>query len=126
VKLQHLIDRLQAQPGVASVGIVLVLITLIGLLAAKPLSGSLLRAFLYDIVLIGWAFFWVRVNHPLEGRTLLPVTYNHGLTLADMLGLPAVILAFGLFIAALARRPERPRSNRLRSPGGPSTGPCIH
>ena len=43
------------------------------------------------------ALGWLVVNGPVEGPTLLPLTYNHGLTLADLLsGAALVALVRGL------------------------------
>jgi hypothetical protein len=126
VRLHHLIDRLQAQPGVATVGIVLVVLILIGLAAAKPLTRSVLRAFLFGVLLFGWTITWWLVNSPLEGRTLVRVSYNHGFTVADSIGVPALILTLVLLSVAIARRPQRPQGPRMSLNGRPTTGPCPH
>jgi len=59
------------------------------------------------------ALAWLVVNGPMEGPTLLPVTWNHGVTLADLLSaLALVTLARGLVTRGLVTR-------------GPTGGPAA-
>ena len=48
------------------------------------------------------AVVWLLVNHPVEGRTLVVVTPNHGLTVADLPSL-AVLLLVALLVLAPRR-----------------------
>jgi hypothetical protein len=59
-------------------------------------SGSPIRTL---AALMGLAVAWLALNGPLEGAVLLRVSGDHGLTLGDLLVLPAVVVA-----AAVAAR----------------------
>lgn len=44
-------------------------------------------------LLVVGAVVWLRINKPVEGRTLLEITQNHGFTTADLLSVAALLLA---------------------------------
>jgi hypothetical protein len=48
---------------------------------------------LTSVVLTIAAVVWLRVNNPVEGRILVVVTPNHGLTEADLPALAILLLA---------------------------------
>lgn len=50
------------------------------------------------VLLVAAAVVWFLVNDPVEGRTLLVVTPQHGLTEADLLSIAAVALAAVLVV----------------------------
>jgi hypothetical protein len=54
---------------------------------------------------------WLAVNKPLEGRVLLGLTVNHGVTVADVLTVPPALLCMAVIIATFRRR------RRGKSPG---------
>ena len=51
---------------------------------------SLVRRLLLAALLVVAAVVWVRINGPVEGRTLLVLSPTHGVTSADMLSLLAL------------------------------------
>ena len=51
------------------------------------------RRVLMAILLVIAAVIWVRINGPVEGRTLLVLSQNHGITVADMLSVVALAMA---------------------------------
>ena len=53
------------------------------------------------------AVVWVRINGPVEGRTLLVLSRNHGVTSADMLSVLALAGAAVLAFPARAKRSHR-------------------
>lgn len=53
---------------------------------------SLGRLVLAGVLVIG-AVLWLRVNKPVEGRTLIELSSRHGITTADLLSLAALLLA---------------------------------
>lgn len=61
------------------------------------------------VVLVGVAVIWVRVNSPFEGPVLIVFTRNHGLTVADLPSIAAVVVA--VLLVWTGRRP-RPHSGR--------------
>jgi hypothetical protein len=103
-KLDSFLHRLADAPAVALIALLLFALTIGGLVGARYLVQTLHRAVTYDVALFGATLLWWLTNHPLEGRVLVSVSENHGLTLGDMLGFPALIVAAGLFIAAKSHR----------------------
>jgi hypothetical protein len=77
------------------------------------------RRLLLAALLVVAAVIWVRINKPVEGRTLLELTSNHGVTTADLLSL--VALAMALVIVWPSRRPPAPP--RAMPPAAPPAAP---
>ncbi|PVZ04607.1 hypothetical protein [Actinomycetospora cinnamomea] len=76
------------------------------------------RRVLLASLLVVAAVIWVRINKPVEGRTLLELTSNHGVTTADLLSL--VALAMAVVIAWPSRsapQPPRVPVDGRRAPG---------
>lgn len=69
----------------------------LAVLVQWPVSHGAWRVGLSAVVVTG---VWWLLNAPLEGPTLLVVSYGHGLTLGDLAGLPALLL--GGAVLALA------------------------
>ena len=65
------------------------------------------------VVLILLAVAWFAVDNTFEGPVLVPLSHQHGLTLADLPGVAALVVA-----ARLARH-RRPRPGDSQDPGGP-------
>jgi hypothetical protein len=103
-----LIHRAITHKGVTLVALVLVTMTLAGVLAAKPLTKSPARAWIFVLLLLGCTLTWWRVNSPLEGRVFFSVSYNHGFTLGDTLGLPSLVVSAVLVLVAAVRRRHLP------------------
>lgn len=101
---QDLLQRAQAVPGVTTVALVLVLLTLVGVVAAKPLTRTVGRTIAFVGLLLGCTLTWWLVNRPLEGRVFVTVSHSHGFTFGDTLGLPAVAVSGILLLIALRRR----------------------
>ena len=76
------------------------------------------RRLLIAALLVVAAVIWVRINHPVEGRTLLVLADNHGITTADLLSV--IALAMAVVIAWPSRRPPRPTP--FVTPGAGSAG----
>lgn len=70
------------------------------------MTSSVRRLLLAALLVVG-AVIWVRINGPVEGRTLLVLSRNHGVTVADMLSVVALLMA-----AVLAWPARRTRSGR--------------
>ncbi|MCW2546487.1 MAG: hypothetical protein JWN96_947 [Mycobacterium sp.] len=104
-EIHQFLSRLDNSPGETFIGFPLIALTAAGLLGAKHLVESMNRTFAFDVVLLGSTLLWWLSNRRLEGRTLVSFTPDHGFTLGDLLGVPAVVLAAGLFIAAWRHRP---------------------
>jgi hypothetical protein len=68
---------------------------------------SLVRRLLLAALLVVAAVVWVRINGPVEGRTLLVLSRNHGVTSADMLSVLALAGAAVLAWPARAKRSHR-------------------
>jgi hypothetical protein len=113
--VRHLVERAFHFPDVTLVGVVLIALTLIGLFAAPLISASLRRTALFDLLLAANVWCWAAVNGPLEGRTLVTFDPGHGLTLGDLLALPAMLVGVGLAATSIFRRSSH------RS-GAPTTG----
>jgi hypothetical protein len=80
------------------------------------------RRLLLAALLVVAAVIWVRINKPVEGRTLLELTSSHGVTTADLLSL--VALAMAVVIAWPSwRRPAPPRAAPPAAPWGRGPGP---
>ncbi|MDY7105899.1 MAG: hypothetical protein S0880_32335 [Actinomycetota bacterium] len=47
-------------------------------------------------LLVGCACLWLVANAPIEGPVLLPLSHNHGITVADLLALPLLGAAWTL------------------------------
>ena len=77
---------------------------LMSLVAGTLGGGALLRQIGQ---LLAASLAWLLVNQPVEGRVLLVVAPGHGLTQADLLVLPAVLLA-GLLTAIRLKSRGRP------------------
>jgi hypothetical protein len=73
-------------------GLVLAALVVAAVLAGR---GGRPAATLLGVVSV----LWVLVNHPMEGKTLLPLTHTHGFTAADMGGLAGLVLAVVLFVS---------------------------
>jgi hypothetical protein len=114
-RIHHFLSRLDDAPSETLVGLLLLALTAAGLLGARHLIRSLPRTVAFDVALLGATLLWWLSNHRLEGRTLVSFTPNHGFTLGDMLGIPAVVLAAGLFIAAWRRRPQARASEPIKN-----------
>ena len=52
------------------------------------------------------AVVWVLVNGPVEGRVLLVLTPTHGLTVADLPSLAALVVAGALVVRSLSSAAE--------------------
>ena len=52
------------------------------------------------VVLVVVAGIWILVNGPVEGRTLVVVTPQHGLTVADLFSLIALAVAAVLLLSS--------------------------
>jgi hypothetical protein len=102
-KLDSFLHRLADAPFVTLIGLLLLVLTVAGLFGARRLVRTMHRTVTYDVALLGATLLWWLTNHRLEGRVLFTVSQTHGLTLGDMLGLPALIVAAGLFIVAKGR-----------------------
>jgi len=61
----------------------------IGFAAVLTVGGSRLAA----VALVGLAAVWPVVNARLEGPTLIALSWNHGISAADLLSAAAVLLA---------------------------------
>lgn len=72
------------------------------------------RRLLLAALLVVAAVIWVRINKPVEGRTLLELTSSHGVTTADLLSL--VALAMAVVIAWPSWRRPAPRAARPAAP----------
>lgn len=59
------------------------------LLVQHPVPHGAWRVGLSAVVTTG---AWWLLNGPLEGPTLIVISYGHGLTLGDVAGLPALVL----------------------------------
>lgn len=44
---------------------------------------------------------WLRASQSIEGPTLKQLSYNHGVTVGDLVVIPCVAVAVGLWVAAL-------------------------
>jgi len=66
------------------------------------------RRLLLAALLVVAAMIWVRINKPVEGRTLLELTQNHGVTTADLLSVVALAMAVVLAWPSW-RRADPPR-----------------
>jgi hypothetical protein len=103
-----LLHRAQAAPGVTAVALTLIVLTLVGIFAAKPISRSLGRALSFVVVLLGCTLTWWLVNRPLEGRVFFKVSPTHGFTFGDTLGLPSLAVAVVLLLMTTRRRTSLP------------------
>ena len=65
-------------------------------------------------VLLVVAVVWSRVNGPVEGRTLISLTYNHGFTVADIVSVVLVLVAAWVFWTGWRGR-GRPTARRRRA-----------
>lgn len=84
------------------------------------------RRLLLAVLLVVAAVIWVKINHPVEGRTLFELSRNHGVTTADLLSL--VALAMAVVLAWPGRRPPRPApfvTPAAGSPGPGTTAPIV-
>jgi hypothetical protein len=68
---------------------------------------SSVRRLLLAALLVVAAVVWVRINGPVEGRTLLVLSPTHGVTSADLLSLLALGGAAVLAWPARERRSRR-------------------
>ncbi len=66
-------------------------------------------------VLLVVAGVWFRVNGPVEGRTLVSVTYNHGFTVADIGSVVLVLVAGWCFWTGWRRGRGRAGASRQRA-----------
>jgi hypothetical protein len=62
--------------------------------------------------LLGTTVLWLRANKVIEGPVLLVVATKHGLTLADLLGIPSAALALLLLREELVGQRVSARLNR--------------
>ncbi len=93
LELMLLRDGLAASPVV-----VLGVLGAIGLLSVLVLAGSRAAA----VLLVFPALVWPVVNARVEGPTLLPLTWNHGVSAADMITVVALLVAFARLLPARA------------------------
>jgi hypothetical protein len=70
-------------------------------------------AALLFVVAVAWLIF----NGPVEGPTLLTLTPRHGLTLADLPSIPAVIYAGWLALPRARRKSQRTRERHWHPEG---------
>lgn len=70
------------------------------------------RRLLLAALLVVAAVIWVRINGPVEGRTLLVLTEGRGVTVADLLSVVALLMA--LVLAWPSWRP--PQQHRAPAP----------
>ncbi|WP_433802971.1 hypothetical protein [Actinomycetospora sp. CA-084318] len=98
---------------------------------------------LLAILLVLGAVIWVRINGPVEGRVLLELAEERGITTADLLSLIALVMAVVLAwpsrsapgsprrddaLQPLATRPaapQQPPPGTPRRPGPPSGPPRL-
>ncbi len=73
---------------------------LVALAADTGTRGTMLR---HVLQLVALSAAWLLVNSPVEGRVLLVLAQRHGVTQADLLVLPPLLLA-GLLAAVRLRR----------------------
>jgi hypothetical protein len=106
-------DRAQAVPGVTAVALALLILTLIGIFAARPLTRTLGRAVGFIALLLGCTLTWWLVDGPLEGRTLITISPTHGCTCGDTLGLPALAVSAALLLMASRPGPALPPRSSL-------------
>ncbi|HEX8489102.1 MAG TPA: hypothetical protein VF642_11205 [Propionibacteriaceae bacterium] len=57
--------------------------------------GKVTRCLLAALLVVA-AVVWFRVNGPVEGKVLIVLSYNHGVTVADLFSVAAVLLAVAL------------------------------
>jgi len=60
------------------------------------------------VVSVAGSLAWWWINGAVEGRTLMTVSYTHGVTKGDLLALPALALAAGVIAVAAVPRRRRP------------------
>lgn len=51
-------------------------------------------------LLLAVSFAWLRVSQPIEGLTLKRLSFNHGVTVADLVVIPCMAVAAGLLWVA--------------------------
>lgn len=93
--LQKLRDQVNAFPVLA----VAILVALL-LCAVKALRGDRLAA----VGLAALSLMWVLFNGPLEGPTLLVLSWSHGLTAADLISVVGLMIAAWRLAPALIGR----------------------
>jgi hypothetical protein len=69
--------------ALAAALLLLVLLTVLAVHTGRPVVWLLVTVL---------ALLWLRVNAPVEGPTLLPLTHDHGATLADVPSVAALAL----------------------------------
>ena len=89
--------------------VAVLLVVAVGSALMSLVAGTLGRGALLRQIgqLLAASLAWLLVNRPVEGRVLLVVAPGHGLTQADLLVLPAVLLA-GLLTAIRLKSRGRP------------------
>jgi hypothetical protein len=69
----------------------------------------------WALALVAVAAVWVLVNGPVEGRVLLVLTPTHGLTVADLPALAALVVAGALFVRSVSSRRGVSTDQRIES-----------
>jgi hypothetical protein len=82
------VQRLR-QLALASPGLVLLVLALMIFLAVRTARGGRWSA----LVLVPVSLVWLLINAPVEGPTLLVVSWSHGITAADLLSVGGLALA---------------------------------
>lgn len=83
--------------GVVGLALALLALSCLVTLVNAPVPHSAWRTGLSAVVVTG---VWWLLNGPLEGPTVIEFSYQHGLTLGDVVALPALLL--GGAVLALA------------------------
>ncbi|MEJ2866357.1 hypothetical protein WCD74_01185 [Actinomycetospora sp. OC33-EN08] len=80
-----------------------------------------MRRVLLAVLLVVAAVIWVRINGPVEGRVLLELAEERGITTADLLSLVAVAMALVLVWPSRRRAdPEPYRGHHAQRPPSPA------
>jgi hypothetical protein len=92
--VQRLRGRFADEPSLAAVLLLALLFC-----AARTLRGDRLAA----LLLIPMSFAWLLFNGPLEGPTLIALSWSHGITASDLISVTGLLLAFWRLAPRLAR-----------------------
>lgn len=80
--------------------VVIGVLAAIGLLGVLTAAGSRVAA----VLLIPMAVLWTVVNGRLEGPTLLAVSWNHGVSAADLISIAALLMAAWRLVSVQVNR----------------------
>lgn len=93
--VQRLRREVYAEPGLA----LLLLLALI-ICALRAIRGDRLAA----VALVPLSLAWVLFNGPLEGPTLLTLSWSHGITASDLVSVAGLLIASWRLAPVLVRR----------------------